>query len=198
MPFGDRQVVIGADPDLKSPALAMMDVLTKEVLMVGKVKVEEKATEHAGVVACVNASRGCFRDMLAQADQPTVLAIAVEGQEIVYTARSGGNPRSIMFLAAAAGGMLAEASYETENVLFPSPKDWKGDVPKQIHQARILGRLGFEVEKRGKDAKTGYCVPIGCKAMGASALNTGDWKHVSDAIGLAEWTCNLITKGRKR
>lgn len=114
--------------------------------------------------------------------------VVVEGQEISYTARSGGNPRSILFLATTAGGWLSQASdLATGKVLFPTPQKWKGTVPKRIHQSRIYKKLGIPSEVVGKD-KNAYARPVSTPdVLGANELNKADWKHVGDAAGLALW-----------
>ena len=187
-------IIMGADPDMKRPSIAAIDAKTGKLLAVDCIKVKGKRTAHNGVVDCVAAMRGCFHNMHNVLDFEDIAAIVVEGQETAYTAVSGANPRSIMFLAAVAGAMLAEATPECKTILFPTPQKWKGSVPKQIHQARVLGKMDLEYTKVGKNPKTGYCHPPLNMAdvFWATEQNKGDWKHIVDAIGLAQWARTFI------
>lgn len=186
-------VIIGADPDMKQPSLAVIDYKSGKVLAVRVIKVAEKKTEWEGVVECVKAIRGCYRSLLQDLHEPTVLAACIEGQECSYSARVGANPRSIMFLANVAGALLGEAGYECGNLFFPSPNDWKGSVPKQIHQSRVLSSLGWDFEKVGS-ADRGYARPTQelPTVMGSGEVTKGQWKHLVDAIGLGLWARNYM------
>jgi len=198
-----RQVILGADPDMRRPSIAAIDADNGNVLAVRCIKVPGKAKNHAGVLAAARATRGCFDEVLAMIGDPPVVAIVVEGQEIAYTARSGANPRSVMFLANVAGALISEACDNgMGKVFFPSPNEWKGTKPKHIHQPRILSALGWEYGVAGTGANR-YAYPkhrvenvFGVK--GADALLKSDWKHVVDAIGLAQWGRKQISQGAKQ
>lgn len=137
--------------------------------------------------------RGQIRSLLAELDEPTCIAVCVEGQELVYTARSGANPRDLAILANVSGALISEASHETNNILLPSPAEWKKQVPKAIHQARIYTTIGWEFESVGKDKKRGYCRPTSVPAdLITGKINKSDWKHIGDAIGLAQWASTKI------
>lgn len=112
--------------------------------------------------------------------------IVVEGQQIY--ARSRAKPDSILQLAQVAGAAVAamRIKFPSAQVLIPRPGEWKGDVPKRIHQARLWNRLGVEYESRGTPA-AGYAVPKGLSCEGAGKVKRADWKHLADAVGLAEW-----------
>jgi len=114
--------------------------------------------------------------------------IVVEGQTI-YPGKTK-NPKDIMHLSCAAGVLvgLLSASFESP-IIMPEPREWKGSGPKQIHQGRILSRLGVEYDRAGT-RQSGYCYPTHWPdhaPQGAGTLNKGDWKHVVDAIGLAQY-----------
>lgn len=67
-------------------------------------------------------------------------------------------------------------------VFLPLPSQWKGSVPKEIHQARVLRKVGIEPKKGA-----GYCYPADPKVLKRWGFPKGSWKHLSDAIGLALW-----------
>ena len=71
-------------------------------------------------------------------------------------------------------------------------REWKGDIPKCVHQARVLKKRGMEYETRGskgagRDSR--YTVPTSGfdNIRTGGKLGAGDWKHAVDAIGLADW-----------
>ena len=116
------------------------------------------------------------------------VAFAIEGQEI-YLGKTK-NPRSIMFLAAAAGAALHEcvAQYPAAYSRFPRPSEWKGQVPKHICQSRVFSKLGLQYKIKGNTVKnTAYCIPDLEEDTDKGKFNLGDWKHVGDAVALAWW-----------
>lgn len=192
------KVVLGADPDLHSTSLCLVEAATGNPLAVQCVKSAKGLKGRAAVVSTIKALQGCVRSMLVALDEPQLIAACVESQEIAYSSKTGANPRDLMMLANISGCLLAESGYETPNLLLPAPADWKGQVPKQIHQARIYGKMLWDYEKIGKDPKKGYSRPtnVPTDLVVVGELNKADWKHVGDAIGLAQWCVGMI-KGVK-
>lgn len=173
-------IVLGADPDLHRPATALYDAQSRRVLAV-------KCPAVSGLLKGRDAALAACTDAVyaAMGYNRQVNLVVVEGQEIVYTARSGANPRDIMLLATVAGAMLAHGSLIAPKVKFPPPQMWKKGVPKPIHQARILDRIGWANVKQTKTHT--YPLSLPYKVEGAENLKSEDWKHVVDAIGLALW-----------
>lgn len=123
---------------------------------------------------------------------PTCIAFAVEGQEM-YLGKTK-NPRSIMYLAAAAGAALHECVVQNPDAYarFPRPGEWKGQVPKHICQSRVYTKLDLLYTTKGnKEKDSAYCVPSldhhKYKSIVQSKFPYGDWKHVGDAVALAWW-----------
>lgn len=128
------------------------------------------------LVACgVNrtASDARFDVRIARAaDVPrdTVWSLFVIEWPQVYTyGKSKGDPNDLLAVAAVAGAALARTT--AHEVRTPRPAQWKGQVPKPIHNARVLARL--DAVEQAMLARAG--VP-------ASLLN-----NVIDAIGLGLW-----------
>jgi len=167
---------IGIDPDLHSTAIAWLD---------GKGKLVEVYTTSVhknfkGREAAINTTEQ-LRDFAPLLTVLGTQAIAVEGQEIYQ----GGNsrPKDILMLATVAGACLQwAAAREPAATYLPLPKEWKGSVPKHIHQARILKKLGVESKKM-----SGYCVPVYPPGHKFAKIKAGQWKHIVDAIGLAQF-----------
>ena len=189
---------IGADPDLHTLSLAAVDEnsVLRGVLVVKNLK---GLTGRPAALGLIGQLVSCG-DRFPWLDDP-VAAMAVESQEISYTAQSGANPRSLLLLAPISGALVFLGNLlEAEEVYLPAPQAWKGSVKKQAHHKRIFGRIGWECQE-----KAGYC----CPAPGYEAnldyikcfngkLNPGDWKHITDSVGLALWAKAEYDKTKKK
>lgn len=183
---------LGVDPDCHNTAFAV--VRNNKLKSVSCTRVSRKIKGqrcapyiYAGTKARTIRSRLC-----------PPLVCAIEGQTIRRGAgHETKNALSIVQLAicagAALGGILANAP--DCNIMVVDPVTWKGSIHKQIHQVRILKRLGWAYELVG-NAKTGYarpCNPDNYRHIcGAENLRKGDWKHVMDAIGIALWLSDQL------
>lgn len=173
---------IGIDPDTKSTAYAILE--DGKLTHVGVIKGK-------GLLAQVDGFIKAGEDYIFCNSLMHDTHFVVENQQI-YAGKTK-NPDSILKLAQVAGGIVGVlcAEYETR-ISMPKPREWKKCVPKQIHQARILSRLGWEYKKSGS-VKDGYCYPVGAKfeadkkGIDGAEVRKTDWKHIVDAIGLAQW-----------
>jgi hypothetical protein len=168
-------IFFGVDPDSWTTAWAAVN--SSEILAVGVLR-----RKRSGKIGMVEMLSLWEPNIGSSGDR---LVGVVEGQSLHYG--SNVNPDDLFKLAHTAGAAAASlfrAGFR--NVLIPKPEDWKGQVPKQIHQARVLNKFGILYEQLAD-----YCVPSGCarlaRIQGAASLNRGDWKHVVDAIGLARY-----------
>jgi len=177
-------IILGIDPDLHNTGIATL--LGSQVREVAVARVSRRLKGRDAVLAMVDSIASTV-GLLTDA----VELVVVEGQ-VIYLGKTK-NPMSILHLAQVAGGALRSGFARSK--LLPEPREWKGSVPKQIHQARVLTELGWAFERRGT-VKDGYCVPTSApNVFGAGALRPSDWKHVTDAIGLALWG---YEKGRQQ
>ena len=176
---------IGADPDLHTLSLVAVDENSdlREVLVIKNLKGlkgREAAVELIHQLVLHGYSMPCLSHPVA--------ALVVESQEIAYTAQSGANPRSLLLIAPLSGALVFLAHcVEIEQVLLPTPQKWKGSVKKVDHHCRIFKKLGWEYEE-----KSGYCCPVAGYEDNLDylecfngKLNSGDWKHITDSVGLA-------------
>jgi hypothetical protein len=177
--------VLGIDPDLHSTGWAVYD--GKEVVAVGCIKVPRKLTGMGAIGTMMMAAKGeCWGGV--------VDVLVVEGQEL-YLGNTK-NTRSILDLALCAGTIMGVVytGSGAKYVLCPKPAEWKGQVPKHIHHRRILDGLGVAYALVGTTVvpeKTSlHLLP------GGATLKNGDWKHVTDAIGLAIWGAEKIKRSR--
>lgn len=169
---------IGVDPDLHYTAFALWD--GKQVIALWLAEATGR-TERAACMAMSQAIVDAQPDLQGLNDCP-VFAYAVEGQELYRGKGKTRNPRDIMFLATVAGAALSYCHdyFAGQDCVsfYPAPAEWKGQVPKDIHQSRTYANVGWESEKR-----KGYAVPVDAPFE----FTATRWKHLGDAIGLAQW-----------
>ena len=173
-------IVLGIDPDLHTTAIAGYCTLRKQVTLLSVVRVPPTFKDRSAAIKMCREVEGMLFDETR---------VVVEGQSVRYTSKKGANPQDIVHLAMVAGACIQRAEQDgAQEILCPLPSEWKGTVPKHIHQARILSELGWPYETIGRSTKA-YARPAsGFEGVfGAETLNKGDWKHVVDAIGLAMW-----------
>lgn len=122
-------------------------------------------------------------------------ALVVEGQDSSYTGKTNNAlTRDLIYLALVAGGTMAVSKHDT--VYHPKPHDWKGSVPKDIHQCRTMAKAGIKYEMKG--GKSRYPVPLQFDRFCLQAnVNAGDWKDINDSIGLALWGLEKYLRERR-
>ena len=175
-------VCLGIDPDSKYIAMAMgssrgiLDVYAHKIPKAGKDDLEPmiKALAHH-IPAFVKSLR---------LDPIWPMRIIVEGQ-LIYP---GGKeqPNDLLKLARIAGAAagICAILYPDKKIIIPKPYEWKGTVPKRVHQARIYNNLGW-----GYKQTKSYAYPL--KPMVGKDLKQTEWKHVGDAVGLCQWGAGL-------
>ncbi len=165
---------LGCDPDMHTMPFAWVD----ENLKVQRIFIlKAGGVEHS---ALLDMSRVAGR--MQECSFEKVGAYAVEAQEIYPSGpNKTKNPRNILHLGTAAGMALVACGLLGGTGYFPLPTQWKGQINKLAHHQRILhhaGITGFDV----MGGKEPYCVPHDRRGH-----NKGDWKHIMDAIGLAQY-----------
>jgi hypothetical protein len=175
-------VCLGIDPDTRYIALAMCS--KNEVLAVYSCHIKE--VQKDDLEPMIKALRHHIIIFMTQLNYDPLwpLRIIVEGQRIYPGDKI--QPNDLIKLAqigGAAAGICADL-YPTKKIIIPEPRQWKGSVPKAIHQARQFYKLGWGYKK----TKT-YAYPISPNI--GKNLKQLEWKHVGDAIGLALWGANL-------
>ena len=180
----------GVDPDFRKTAIAVFrkslhhDTNHKDLIDLRVVESSEFSIPNVAYGA-----HSAIYSHLISARTAETLEVTVEDPQI-YLAKGPARHGDIMRLAQIAAAVASVASMfpDVRAIRMPTPQQWKGSVPKEIHQARILSRLGvpYDVVK-GKTS--GYCVPKvdGLGGAWAAPRAKGEWKHLVDAIGLALW-----------
>lgn len=169
-------IILGVDPDLHSTAVALL-ITENNRLQFQAVKVEKTPRTKVGKLAVI--------DQIIQLRiasgfiQWVPEVLVVESQEIYLGGGGkGAMPGDLISLAQVAGGALsAFTTQHCTQIFLPRPAEWKGQVPKPIHQARTYKEMGWEWEQGDS-----YAWPKDLRG-----LNRGDWQHMGDAMGLALW-----------
>ena len=92
----------------------------------------------------------------------------------VYPGRnSKGDPNDLIVLAVRVGRYQERLEAAGARVTLVLPRAWKGTVPKDIHNARVIRDLSPEAAA---------VVLEGCRGVVASKVN-----NIIDAIGLGSW-----------
>lgn len=195
---------IGMDPDMHDTAVAIVDGDgVPAALFMIQTKYVKGRVDYIAVLDMIDAVTSALSS--SQLPGPTMVkGVAVEGQEVTYTVKSGKNPKDILNLAPISGALLAMSLIrwgEGARIEFMAPKDWKGQVPKQAHQARLYAALGWEYAKSG-NPETGYCYPLQPPGsiLGIEKLGDGKeiWKHLGDAIALARWVRDVCKRETRK
>lgn len=188
---------IGVDPDMHFLSFWMINENGGPVYH-DEVRVAKKITGRAALrEMAYKIGRSCLIGHHFSPKEISPSVGCVEAQELYqFGAGKTKNPRSIMMLATVAGMCLQKFNSMKEGMetYFPPPQEWKGNVPKQIHHARICSRLNWNYDKvGGKD--DGYCVPTGADILD---ISKGEWKHALDSIGLALYARDQWVEERDR
>jgi len=177
----------GIDPDTNTCAVAFVDVFGSGNRLHGRIHngwIIKSSTTHTHGEDCCHLSFAIpetLRMVLESTD-----GMAIEGQEVIR--RVTKNPADIIKLAQSAGFWAAQRRGAC-TLHLPSPKEWKGQVPKGTHHKRICRVLGLKSKTMGgRD-------PYECPTYGdgvpwlnlGDGINPSDWKHLMDAFGLAIW-----------
>lgn len=154
-------ITIGIDPDTKDTGIALVE--DGEVLRVGvasaRGSIENRLLRMAGRI-----------EWVTQCEMGPIVPdrAVIENQNIRPTDK---RPNDILKLAIVVGqAMGACCGVKT---YIPLPVQWKGSVPKAIHQKRILRQANLTADLKG--------VP------GTDGMTDTQKGHVIDAIGLALW-----------
>lgn len=111
-----------------------------------------------------------FRPMAEDFDE-----LVVEFPQVYRQTQQKGDPNDLLFLSMVSGFVIQEL-FLTPQIDLPSPKIWKGTVPKSIHNERILSQLD-EAESALFDQ---------------TKVPTGKRHNLIDAVGIGLWKLNKL------
>lgn len=150
-------------------------------VMLGSTEVDIERTER--IVICLETPRvGRYTQKAARGADP---------QDVANLGLAGGLAAGSISGALCAA-FPADACPRIE-FMFPYPQEWKGSIPKDVHQRRTVAEIGLSHE-----LKKGFPIPqkkwwdhvsvFGETPAGKDPkLAAGDWKDILDSWGLALW-----------
>ena len=157
---------IGVDPDTTTTGIAIVGP-RGVTLHIARARGRVAKDRFAGMAVAVT---DIIRERLAILNfSPDRAVAAIEWQHIRHRER---NPNSMMGVQAVAGMALSSLAefVLSDSILLPIPSQWKGSVPKEIHQKRVLRAAGLT-----DDSPEFFGIPKGQR------------QHAIDALGLAMW-----------
>jgi hypothetical protein len=174
---------LGIDPDLHNTGIALLDG-AGAMVETWCVTIPTKLKGEAAVVSMAAALHLWLMDLSEFPGSVfTGMTVVVEGQEI-YRGKTP-NPMDILRLGQVAGAAVGVMGNACDRILLPTPNKWKGSVPKHIHQARTLTKLGVDYKvTSGSDR---YAYPVDDSGNARPPFPKSKWKHIVDGIGLAQW-----------
>jgi hypothetical protein len=182
---GSQEMFLGIDPDTHYTGLAVVNP-DGNVVGVECCTIPQKVKGSDAVVAMIRALSGSIANIVSCVGATTIKGAAIEGQNVTFRTPDPSSIIRIAQVSGAAAGIVNELLFA--KILIPEPRKWKGQVPKIIHQRRILEALGWAHESHG-DQKRGYTIPTDPPV--GKMLKQVHWKHVVDAIGLARWASQV-------
>jgi len=164
---------IGIDPDSKDLAIAFWG--ERGPMDARVIHVTGRATDYEMVRQLTQE-----RALEFTGSRPEV--IAIEGQQIDGR-RTRAGATDLFKLAHVTGAVMLWITEQlpAARTLVPPPKLWKGQLKKEVHQARLYTDLGW-----GYQLAKGYAVPQEIPQH-LLHITRGQWKHVGDAFLLARW-----------
>jgi Holliday junction resolvasome RuvABC endonuclease subunit len=176
--------VLGIDPDLHHAGVALVDN-GKTIVAVRCPCVSANFRGSESVVQMSGAMFLVLEELFQSYGQPDVCV--VESQESYLG--SNVRPQDLIHLGQAAGAAvgIVRACWGKTRIEVPKPKVWKGTIPKDMHQKRILRSVGIPFEIGTKPTKILRLPEID----GFAGIKKSNLIHVVDAIGLACWGSTL-------
>lgn len=191
-----EKIYIGIDPDLRKLNAAIVSD-EKELLAVF-LRRNKEGTDEMAVANAARASCRLIEDVIAfmvTLEGLKEITTIVESQSMQHAIEQRKRGKKIDLddirrTGQVAGCLLGAFSNMSNNLILVQPSLWKGQVPKNIHHARIYSKLGIKPEE---DKKIKNLYPYACPDTFKSIywskdkINPGDFADINDSIGLALW-----------
>lgn len=184
-----KKLYIGIDPDLRLLNAALVTD-QKKALAVFARRNKDTGSPVAGSarMAC-RLVEDVIAYLVANPDDLDAheIHLVIESQNMEYTGRTNNATKDKMVsLCQTTGCLMGAFSNLSTTIHLVQPINWKGNVPKSIHHQRIYKDAGLTYIMAG--GKEQYAVPAVLSPLtdwSHDKINPGDFKDISDSIGLA-------------
>jgi hypothetical protein len=161
-------LILAVDPGLRGSGVALFDETTKALLRADYVKGSLKG-ERAE-------AWGAMRDAVWTWAEPwrVDLRLVIEFPQVRQrgsqrASKRGTDPNDLIQLAAVVGAIVSMRSLK--GIVVRLPEEWKGQVPKEVHHQRAMGRLSVaELTRLPKQAKSIFHNTMDAVALGLTEL----------------------------
>lgn len=147
-------IALAVDPDLHTTGVALVESDTDgfRVVAIQTVRAGKGLRDEEAVIAMAGELHKALPSLVAWAD-----VFAVEGQRIYQQTRA--NPMDLIRLAQVAGAAVGLC--RSTNVLMPEPAVWKGQLPKDVHHARVRKKCAWDRwEKSNEHERDAVCLAV--------------------------------------
>lgn len=182
--------LLGIDPDTHRVGFAYGDKTA--IRAVHCTRLDPKQTGRKAIIALAKEIDNVFLEIKHGLIEDDPEAIIVEGQKAYIAGKA--KPDHIIRLAQACGVILGGAAraFPNATLVFPDPQQWKGSVPKMIHQKRTLSLYGWEPQATSRSV---FPVAIPNELVQMVEIPVMAWSHIIDAMGLVYWAAARAEKG---
>jgi hypothetical protein len=172
--------IYAVDPDLHFTSLIGLDA-KGNLIAFGQTEVASSLTGSRAAIA-LNRELRADAEGEGGACLPPRRILVIEDQR---NYKGGKNVLSLILLSRAAGISLSIFTelLKPTHTIFVDADDWKGSVPKRIHQQRIVARSGLPAVQKGYKFKVEWPKPF----EWARDLTATNQSHAIDALGIARW-----------
>ena len=202
-----RKYIIGIDPDLTNQSLAVIDPQGLTRVIFDKVESPPKGSVDMTALKLARATeviRKVVDVVFSWGVRAEDLHVFIEDQNVAHAKREQKiNIQDLVTLAHVSGiwsGMLSALLWVPHrNIHIVKAMTWKQQQTKWINQRRTLTALGLEYKAMGgTDPKKMYPAPTsdlsGMLRYSLSKPNPGDFKDISDSLGIALWGHKQVSK----
>ena len=188
-----KKLYIGIDPDLRLLNAALVTDQKKVLaVLLRRNKNTSAPVANAARMAC-----RLIDDVIAwvvanpEGIEEHEIHLVIESQNMMHTKRMRDQGKKVDYddmrrLSQVTGCLMGAFSNISTAIHLVQPRDWKGNVPKGIHHQRIYNDAGLGYIMAG--GKEQYGVPTVLSPLtdwSHDKINPGDFKDISDSIGLA-------------
>lgn len=170
-------VCLGLDPDCEYISMSIGS--STDILAIYSEKIKSRKGDLVPMIKALSHHIPLFVESL-RLDPLWPMRIVIEGQHIYQGSKVQPNDLIKLSKVAGAAAGICALHFPNTKIIIPEPKDWKGSVPKAVHQARLYHKLGWGY-KKCRD----YAYPL--HPTIGQELKQGEWKHMGDSIGLQMW-----------